>query len=141
MKKRIILFLLFHGCLNGILAQQYVVYTMVGKPELSLKNGSRQLKLREKLTPASVIIIPVNSKIELFDEKNRKQYILKVSGKATTASHIKDSQNSVVDLTDRYFRYILLQIQGNNETVIRSCSDPATITREELTDSIYIPDS
>ena len=138
MKKSIIFLFLFYGCLNGMLAQQYVVYTMVGKPVLSLKNGSRQLKLREKLTPTSIINVPVNAKVELFDEKNRKQYIIKVPGRATIASHIKDNHNSVVDLTDRYFRYILSQIQGNNETIIRSCSDPATITREELTDSLCI---
>jgi hypothetical protein len=113
-----------------------VVYTLIGNPTLSVGKVTRQLKLREELMPSSVISIPADSKIELFDEANRKQYILKTPGRATIASFIKDNRNNVVTLTDRYYRYILSQVHGNNETIIRSCSDPATITREELVDSM-----
>lgn len=135
MRKFIIL--IFMSCIaSAIQAQRFVVYTLIGKPTLSQGKVTRQLKLREELTPSSVINIPADAKIELFDEANRKQYILKTPGRATLATFIKDNRNNVVTLTDRYFRYILSQVRGDNETIIRSCSDPATITREELVDSI-----
>lgn len=135
MRKFIIL--IFMSCIaSAIQAQRFVVYTLIGKPTLSQGKVTRQLKLREELTPSSVINIPADAKIELFDEANRKQYILKTPGRATVATFIKDNRNNVVTLTDRYFRYILSQVRGDNETIIRSCSDPATITREELVDSI-----
>jgi len=91
--------------------------------------------LRDKVLPSSVVNIPYGAKLELFDEANRKQYIIKVPGNSSVASMLKDSRNNVVTLTDRYFRYILSQVQGNNETIIRSCSDPATVAREEQIDS------
>ncbi len=133
----ILLFLSSLSCIaTTSQAQRYVVYTLIGNPTLSVGKVTRQLKLREELMPSSVISIPADSKIELFDEANRKQYILKTPGRATIASFIKDNRNNVVTLTDRYYRYILSQVHGNNETIIRSCSDPATITREELVDSM-----
>ena len=120
------------------MAQRYVVYTMVGKPSLIVKQKQRALKLRDKLSPSSVINIPYDAKLELFDEENHKQYIIKTPGRATISSLLKDNRNSVIALTDRYFRYILSQVKGNNETIIRSCSDPATVAREEQLDSTEI---
>ena len=135
MKKNLILLLL--SCMTtAVSAQKFVVYTMIGKPTVSQGNGTRQLKLRDQLTLSSIINIPADAKVELFDEANRKQYILKSPGRASVSALIKDNRNNVITLTDRYFRYILSQVHGGNETIIRSCSDPATITREELVDSI-----
>lgn len=118
------------------MAQRYVVYTMVGKPSLIVNGGQQILQLRDQLTPSSVVNIPYEAKLELFDEVNHKQYIIKTPGRASIASFLKDNRNSVVALTDRYFRYILSQVKGYKETIIRSCSDPATVTREEQIDSI-----
>ncbi len=119
-----------------ISAQQYVVYTIIGKPTITTKKGARNLKLRDKVTPSSIVNIPYGARLELFDEANRKQFIIKVPGSSSVASMLNDKRNSIVTLTDRYFRYILSQVQGNNETILRSCSDPATIAREEQIDSV-----
>ena len=88
------------------------------------------------MTPSSIVNIPYGARLELFDEANRKQFIIKVPGSSSVASMLNDKRNSIVTLTDRYFRYILSQVQGNNETILRSCSDPATIAREEQIDSV-----
>lgn len=133
--KRVIMFFICLCSFSYLMAQRYVVYTMVGKPSLIVKEERRALKLRDQLTPSSVVNIPYDAKLELFDEVNHKQYIIKTPGRASIASLLKDNRNSVVALTDRYFRYILSQVKGNNETIIRSCSDPATVTREEQIDS------
>jgi hypothetical protein len=85
-----------------------------------------------------VVNIPYDAKLELFDEENHKQYIIKTPGRATISSLLKDNRNSVIALTDRYFRYILSQVRGKNETIIRSCSDPATVARERQIDSTAI---
>lgn len=133
--KRLLLFFLCISWMSAISAQQYVVYTIVGKPTILTKKGARVLKLRDKVTPSSIVNIPYGAKLELFDEASRKQLIIKIPGNSSVASMLKDNRNSIVTLTDRYFRYILSQVQGNNETIIRSCSDPATIAREEQIDS------
>lgn len=136
--KRFIMFLLCLCSLTTLMAQRYVVYTMIGKPSQIVKQKQRALKLRDQLTPSSVVNIPYDAKLELFDEENHRQYIIKTPGRATIGSLLKDKRNSVVALTDRYFRYILSQVKGNNETIIRSCSDPATVAREGQIDSTII---
>lgn len=134
--KRVIAFFICLCSFSFLMAQRYVVYTMVGKPSLIVNGGQQILQLRDQLTPSSVVNIPYEAKLELFDEVNHKQYLIKTPGRASIASFLKDNRNSVVALTDRYFRYILSQVKGDNETIIRSCSDPATVTREEQIDSI-----
>lgn len=134
--KRVIAFFICLCSFSFLMAQRYVVYTMVGKPSLIVNGGQQILQLRDQLTPSSVVNIPYEAKLELFDEVNHKQYLIKTPGRASIASLLKDNRNSVVALTDRYFRYILSQVKGDNETIIRSCSDPATVTREEQIDSI-----
>jgi hypothetical protein len=111
---------------------------MVGNPSQIVKQKQRVLKLRDQLTPSTVVNIPYDAKLELFDEENHKQYIIKTPGRATISSLLKDNRNSVIALTDRYFRYILSQVRGKNETIIRSCSDPATVARERQIDSTAI---
>lgn len=133
--KRVFLILLCSCSFATLLAQRYAVYTMVGTPSVITKQGQRALKLRDQLTLSSVINIPYDAKVELFDEVNHKQYILKAPGRSSVSEMLKDNRNTIVNLTDRYFRYIVSQVRGNNETIIRSCSDPATVAREEEMDS------
>lgn len=133
--KRLLFVLLCLCSFTALSAQRYIVYTMVGNPSVITKQGQRALKLRDQLTLSSVINIPYDAKVELFDEANHKQYILKAPGRSSVSEMLKDNRNTIVNLTDRYFRYIVSQVRGNNETIIRSCSDPATVAREEEMDS------
>jgi len=113
------------------LAQNYVVYTVVGKVFVHTTKGMRQVNLREKLKPASQLTILADSSVELFDETNRLKYILSTPVKNTVAKMIKDKNNETIVLSKRYFEYILKQIQGKNEVVIRTCTDRATVSREK----------
>ena len=66
--KRLIMFSLCLCTLTTLMAQRYVVYTMVGNPSQIVKQKQRVLKLRDQLTPSTVVNIPYDAKLELFDE-------------------------------------------------------------------------
>ncbi|NPD91143.1 hypothetical protein [Xylanibacter muris] len=123
-------------CGNTIYAQKCVVYSIIGN--VSTVNGDRQssIQLRDTLNMNTTIKISGNSILELFDETNRKKYVINTPGCNTVANMLKDKRNDTIELTENYFNYILRNIRNNNGTIIRTCSDIASVTREVLADSI-----
>lgn len=140
MKKR--LFLLMFVAMAFLVqaeAQNYVVYSVTGKPELVMPNGSkRALKLRETIQPTDIVNMPYGAQVELIDTESRKQYTLRMPGRGKLESMISDRRNSVLKLTSQYFDYVIAQVKGNSQVVSRRVSDPATVTREIAYDSMYV---
>ena len=115
----------------GVMAQRYIVVSITGKVMIE-KDGSaaRELKLREVLTPQSVLNLSFKSKVELFNEQQGKKYVVKVPGKGALSALLKDRQSSVVQLSTQYVAYIKDRIKSSGEVSSRRYSDPATVTRE-----------
>ena len=115
----------------GVMAQRYIVVSITGKVMIE-KDGSaaRELKLREVLTPQSVLNLSFKSKVELFNEQQGKKYVVKVPGKGALSALLKDRQSSVVQLSTQYVAYIKDRIKSTGEVSSRRYSDPATVTRE-----------
>lgn len=111
-------------------AQEYKVYNFIGSPVVITKDGQFVIQKRDLLTPFSEINIPYNSSLELFDEANRKQYILKTPGRGTVGNMLKNNQNSIISLNDRYFRFIINQMNSND--INRTVSEGSNITRDSL---------
>lgn len=116
-------------------AQKCIVYSIIGKVSTVSGNKQRAIHLRETLNLNTTIMVSHNSTIELFDETNRKKYVISTQGSNTIANMLKDQRNETVGLTERYFKYIMANIKNNNETIVQTCSDIANVTREMLTDS------
>lgn len=115
---------------SAAMAQEYKVYTTVGSPIVITPNGQLVLKKKDLLTALSEIIIPYNSKLELFDEANRKHYILKSPGRGIVGNMLQDGNNSIISLSDRYFNLILNNLNSKNANGL--ASDGAGITRDSL---------
>lgn len=132
MKYKIItLFLLFTGCATMAYAQKYIVMSITGHIAAETPGTARhELRLRETLTPQSILNIPYKAQVELLDEKAKKKYVLKTPGKGSVGSMVANRQNSVIQLTTQYLAYAKSRLLGNGELSSRHYSDPATVTRE-----------
>lgn len=112
-------------------AQRYIVVSITGNVMLENNGGkSRELKLREVLTPQSVLNLSYKSQVELFNDQEGKKYVIKVPGKGALSALMKDRQNSVMQLSTQYIAYIKGRIKSSGEISSRRYSDPATVTRE-----------
>jgi predicted P-loop ATPase/GTPase len=112
---------------------------MIGKATLHTKKGTRPIQLREALLPTTKITVPFNATIELFDQQNRRKYVINTPGTASVKEFLDDKRNERIDLTARIFDYMVKRITSTDDTLIQSCSDPAAVTREELKDStVYV---
>lgn len=112
-------------------AQRYVVVSITGNVMLENNGGkSRELRLREVLTPQSVLNLSYKSQVELFNDQEGKKYVIKVPGKGALSALMKDRQNSVMQLSTQYIAYIKGRIKSSGEISSRRYSDPATVTRE-----------
>jgi len=139
MKKRIFLTLAaLLTLLTGASAQQYVVYGVSGKVEVTTAHGKHMVKLRENLYPETTVNMPYGATLELIDTESRKQYTLRTPGKAKLESMLADRRNSVLKLTSKYFDYVIAQLKGSSQVVSKRVSDPATVTREIAFDSMYV---
>ena len=119
-------------------AQQFVVYGVTGKVEVTTAHGKHMVKLRENLYPETTVNMPYGATLELIDTESRKQYTLRQPGKAKLESMIADRRNSVLKLTSKYFDYVIAQLKGSSQVVSKRVSDPATVTREIAYDSMYV---
>ena len=119
-------------------AQQYVVYGVSGKVEVTTAHGKHMVKLRENLYPETTVNMPYGATLELIDTESRKQYTLRTPGKAKLESMLADRRNSVLKLTSKYFDYVIAQLKGSSQVVSKRVSDPATVTREIAFDSMYV---
>ena len=133
MKKRIFLIIgALLMLLTGASAQQYVVYGVSGKVEVTTAHGKHMVKLRETLYPETTVNMPYGATLELIDTDSRKQYTLRQPGM------LADRRNSVLKLTSKYFDYVIAQLKGSSQVVSKRVSDPATVTREIAYDSMYV---
>ena len=113
------------------IAQRYIVVSITGNVMLENNGGkSRELRLREVLTPQSVLNLSYKSQVELFNDQEGKKYVIKVPGKGALSALMKDRQNSVMQLSTQYIAYIKGRIKSSGEISSRRYSDPATVTRE-----------
>lgn len=139
MKKKIFLTMIaLFMLLTGASAQQFVVYGVTGKVEVTTAHGKHMVKLRENLYPETTVNMPYGATLELIDTESRKQYTLRQPGKAKLESMIADRRNSVLKLTSKYFDYVIAQLKGSSQVVSKRVSDPATVTREIAYDSMYV---
>ena len=129
MKKRILV-VLAALLANVANAQKMIVYSLNGKVEDVSAKTVRLVKLRDALSPSTVLNIPYKGCVVLYDERNSCQYTLKNPGRATVKEMMTDSKNSVKKLTGDYLAFIKKQITGGGQMLVRNCSDPATVTRE-----------
>ena len=135
--KKIILIVLAAFIANIANAQKMIVYSLNGKVEDISTGTARLVKLRDAISPSTVLNIPYKGCVILYDDKNSTQYTLKNPGRATVKEMIGDSKNSVKKLTGDYLAFIKKQITGGGQMLVRNCSDPATVTRELQVTTTY----
>ena len=111
-------------------AQQFVVTSITGQVELEENATPSMLRLRQVLTPQNTLILSYKAQVELLDVQNKRQYIIKTPGRARLAVLLKDEKSTVMQLTLKYFEYLMKRVRGNGELTSRRYSDPATVTRE-----------
>ena len=99
MKRAILAFLLVLMA-NAASSQTLIVYGVNGKVEDVTGGKSRLVKVRDVLEHSTMLKIPENSYIVLFDKDNKKSFTL------------------------------WKQIKGGGQVLVRNCSDAATVTRD-----------
>lgn len=139
--KRILWALLLVLTANVAEAQRYIVYSMKGKVEEVKASKTRNLNLRDAVSPSTVLNVPVDGCVILFDETNARQYTLKTPGRATVADMIGDKKNSVSKLTGDYLSFVREQIAKGGQVLVLNCSDPATVTRNLQVSTSYARNS
>ena len=93
--KKIILVVLAALIADVANAQKMIVYSLMGKVEDVTTSTAKPVRLRDALTPNTVLNIPYQGCVVLFDESSSKQFTLKNPGRATIKDMIADSRNSV----------------------------------------------
>ena len=114
-------------------AQRLVVFSVAGGPKLVTPEGNTPIKAYDNLTMSSVVSIPYDASLELIDEANRKQYIIKTPGRDKISAFVSNRKNSAVQLTQRFMEYIQKQVTSGTKISARRFSDAATVTRETQT--------
>ena len=97
-----------------ISAQQYVVYTIIGKPTITTKKGARSLKLRDKVTPSSIVNIPYGGseligKQLVFENYQQFKSFCQDNGIDTGTYIDEEMKNSL-----KYSRGILFEVFDTN---------------------------
>ena len=129
MKRAILAFLLVLMA-NAASSQTLIVYGVNGKVEDVTGGKSRLVKVRDVLEHSTMLKIPENSYIVLFDKDNKKSFTLERSGTATVKSMIADDRNTIQELTTEFVSFLWKQIKGGGQVLVRNCSDAATVTRD-----------
>lgn len=126
-------------CSTESFAQKYIVYSITGNVDVVMNKKTRRLRLREELSPQTVLNIPYHASLELVDDVDNRKYDIYVSGQGRLADILKSKNTSVINLTEAYMRFLKSQIQSKGTAVTVRCSDPATITRHiEVFDSVIV---
>lgn len=128
--KKIILAVLVALIANMVNAQKMIVYSLKGNVEDVSTGTARPVRLRDVISPNTVLNIPYQGCLVLYDESSSQQFTLKNPGRATAKEMIADSKNTVKKLTGDYLAFIKKQITGGGQILLRNCSQPATVTRE-----------
>lgn len=111
-------------------AQRYLIYSLKGNVEDVSSAKAKKMRLRDAVSPATVLNIPVDGCAVLFDEGESCQYTLKTPGRAKVSDMISNRKNSVRNLTGSYLSFVKRQISGGGQMLVLNCSDPATVTRD-----------
>ena len=111
-------------------AQRYLIYSLKGNVEDVSSAKAKKMRLRDAVSPATVLNIPVDGCAVLFDEGESRQYTLKTPGRAKVSDMISNRKNSVRNLTGSYLSFVKRQISGGGQMLVLNCSDPATVTRD-----------
>ena len=138
MKKLLIIFVITLSTSIDVSAQKYIVYSMLGKINISTKRGNRPLELREVVTPRTTIVIPYDGELILFDQQNKRRLTITTSGQATIGQFVKDTRNKSVGLTKAVFDTMVKRISSRGETIAQTVDDHITVTRKRPTDSISV---
>lgn len=138
MKKLLIIFVITLSTGIDVSAQKYIVYSMLGKINISTKKGRRPLELREVVTPRTTIVIPYDGELILFDQQNKRRLTITTSGQATIGQFVKDARNKSVGLTKAVFDTMAKRISSKGETIAQTVDDHITVTRKRPTDSISV---
>ena len=118
-------------------AQRYMVYSLKGNVEDVSSAKSRKLRLRDAVSHATVLNIPMGGCVVLFDEGESRQYTLKTPGRAKVSDMIANRKNSVRELTGDYLSFVKRQISAGGQMLVFNCSDPATVTRDLQVSQTY----
>lgn len=119
-------------------AQKYIVFSMTNRIDRISKDKVRRLKVKDVLTPQDVVVIPYNTTLELFDETDKKKFIIRTPGKGNINDFIKDAKNESISLSGRMFTFMMRWMAGDGANHGEGHSDPGTVTREEYVDSTVI---
>ncbi|MBQ6209095.1 MAG: hypothetical protein IJK42_04920 [Prevotella sp.] len=134
-KMMVLLLIVAMAWCHETMAQKYVVFALKGNVELVTGQGRRPLKVNDALMPQSVVNIPYRGVVELIDETAGKQYTLQSVGRGTVSELLKDKNNTVLTLSQKYLSYVKAQLGGKSQSMTARNSDPATVTREMKGDS------
>ena len=129
--RRIILSLLLCLCLMPAAAQQLIVISVSGKPEVIKDKVRSRLKPYDVLTLESMVNVPYNSSFDVIDKDGGKQYHIKTPGRNTLAQFMANRKNGISNTTRKYIDYITELVNGGAKRAARAHSDAATITRRK----------
>lgn len=127
--KKVFLVVLATFMANVAYAQKMIVYSLMGRVEDVTTGTPKPVKLRDAISPSTILNIPSQGCVVLFDEGSTRQYTLKKPCQATVKEMISDNKNSIRTLTGNYLTFIKKQITSGGHVFLRNCSDPATVTR------------
>lgn len=129
--KRILGVLLMAMMCIAMQAQTMKVCYVAGNVTQTVKGKKVAINVNASLTKADQVTIPYEGKLELLDEVNKKRVILKVPGTGKISDLMKASNNSVMELTDRYVTYVKKQMTNKGLASKQRMSDFATVTRKK----------
>ena len=133
MKKR--LFLLLSLSVAFVIlahaADQFTVTNIKGKITFLTSKGQRlPLEVKDIVDKSTVINIPFHATLELVDQATNKKYTIKAPGRAPVSVLLKDSRNSVENLTRQYVKNMLANMTGSGVKG-QIVTEPAAITRKQ----------
>lgn len=134
--KRILVSILCSICFVSAFAQSgnqdyYVVLKVVGKPELVANKTRKTLVPLDTLTEKSELNIPEGSSIIINDVVHQKQYQIKTIGHDYLGSMLKDSHNTITQLSKAFVNWMVSRIRPNDNISGTRISEKAATTREE----------
>ena len=116
MKKR--LFLLLSLSVAFVIlahaADQFTVTNIKGKITFLTSKGQRlPLEVKDIVDKSTVFLFPFHATLELVDQATNKKYTIKAPGRAPVSVLLKDSRNSVENLTRQYVKNMLANMTGS----------------------------
>lgn len=133
MKKRLFLILSLLAFLVTTVhaAGQFTVISIKGKITFMTSKGQRlPLEVADVIDNTTVINIPFHAVLEIVDQTDNKKYIIKAPGRAPVSVLLKDSRNTVENLTRQYVKTLVDNLTGSGAVKGTVVTEPAAITRK-----------